>query len=197
MTGGSRQSRFDRLCAPSRQGKACKGRGLRQAVGSLAGSWLVTLAVGVGVLSVPVQGAAAQPAKAVPSGQRNVLGGPLLPCNTRLYAGHSRSGFCTVSAQDAGVHGVCAVMDRRFLDEIRAQGNDLITPNPATGFVGLKPGDRWCVCAGRWQQALDAGVAPRVVLSAMSRAVLDSLFLDDLTRHAVDPPRQSSSSHAP
>lgn len=115
----------------------------------------------------------------------NVLDQPLQPCNTRLRAGYARDGYCTLSAQDEGVHGVCAVMSRRFLDYTRAQGNDLITPDPAKRFPGLKPGDRWCVCAGRWQQALDAGVAPKVVLAATSREVLDTLFLDDLQRHAL------------
>ncbi len=115
----------------------------------------------------------------------SVLDQPLQPCSTRLRAGYARDGYCTLSAQDEGVHGVCAVMSWRFLDYTRAQGNDLITPNPAKRFPGLKPGDRWCVCAGRWQQALDAGVAPKVVLAATSHEVLDSLFLDDLQRHAL------------
>jgi len=118
----------------------------------------------------------------------NVLGTPLKPCSTAPLTGYARDGFCSVFEQDAGVHGVCAVMDERFLQFTRAQGNDLITPRPEWRFPGLKPGDRWCVCAGRWQEALDAGVAPKVVLAATSQKVLDSLFLDDLIKHAVDAP---------
>lgn len=119
----------------------------------------------------------------------NVLDQPLPPCSHAPLTGYLRDGSCTVTANDAGVHGVCAVMTAEFLAYTRAQGNDLSTPNPALRFPGLKPGDRWCVCAGRWQQALDAGVAPKVVLQATSQEVLNSLFLDDLARHAVDPPK--------
>jgi uncharacterized protein (DUF2237 family) len=118
----------------------------------------------------------------------NVLDQPLQACSHAPLTGYLRDGSCSVSAGDAGVHGVCAVMSAEFLAYTKAQGNDLSTPNPALRFPGLKPGDRWCVCAGRWQQAFDAGVAPKVVLQATSKEVLDSLFLDDLARHAVDPP---------
>jgi uncharacterized protein (DUF2237 family) len=118
----------------------------------------------------------------------NVLDQPLQACSHSPLTGYRRDGFCAVTAEDAGVHGVCAVMSAEFLAYTKSQGNDLVTPNPALRFPGLKPGDRWCVCAGRWQQALDAGVAPKVVLSATSKQVLDTLFLDDLVRHAVDPP---------
>ncbi|MGQ9723982.1 MAG: DUF2237 family protein [Tepidimonas sp.] len=119
----------------------------------------------------------------------SVLGTPLKPCSTAPLTGFARDGFCSVTGRDAGVHGVCAVMDERFLQFTLAQGNDLITPRPEWRFPGLKPGDRWCVCAGRWQEAYDAGVAPKVVLAATSAKVLDSLFLDDLLKHAVDAPR--------
>jgi uncharacterized protein (DUF2237 family) len=118
----------------------------------------------------------------------NVLNQPLQSCSQAPQTGYLRNGYCAVTAQDAGVHGVCALMDAQFLAYTKSQGNDLSTPNPKLRFPGLKPGDHWCVCAGRWQQALDAGVAPKVVLAATSKDVLDSLFLDDLAKHAVDPP---------
>ena len=118
----------------------------------------------------------------------NVLDQVLQACSHAPLTGYLRNGSCAVTEQDAGVHGVCAVMTQRFLSYTKSQGNDLETPNPRTRFPGLKPGDHWCVCAGRWQQALDAGVAPKVVLAATSKRVLDSLFLDDLAKHAIDPP---------
>lgn len=118
----------------------------------------------------------------------NVLNQPLLACSHAPLTGYLRNGSCAVSAQDAGVHGVCAVMSAKFLAFTKAQGNDLSTPNPALHFPGLKPGDHWCVCAGRWQQALDGGAAPKVVLAATSKEVLSSLFLDDLAKYAVDAP---------
>ncbi|MEW6559493.1 MAG: DUF2237 domain-containing protein [Pseudomonadota bacterium] len=120
----------------------------------------------------------------------NVLNQPLQSCSKAPLTGYLRNGACEVGDDDAGVHGVCAVMNARFLAFTKSQGNDLTTPNPGTRFPGLKPGEHWCVCAGRWQQALDAGVAPKVVLKATSKQVLNSLFLDDLARHAIDPPKR-------
>ncbi len=120
----------------------------------------------------------------------NVLDQPLQACSHAPRTGYLRNGSCAVTAEDAGMHGVCAVMSADFLAYTKAQGNDLATPDPRLRYPGLKPGDRWCVCAGRWQQALGAGVAPKVVLQATSKKVLDSLFLDDLARHAVDPPKK-------
>ncbi|MCW5574793.1 MAG: DUF2237 domain-containing protein, partial [Burkholderiales bacterium] len=97
---------------------------------------------------------------------RNVLGDKLQPCSERPLTGFFRDGCCNTSPEDAGVHTVCAVMTAEFLEFSKARGNDLSTPVPEFGFPGLKPGDRWCLCAPRWREALDAGRAPRVVLAA-------------------------------
>lgn len=113
----------------------------------------------------------------------NVYGQPLQPCSMALRAGSDRSGYCRVSPQDAGVHGVCARVTAEFLAYTLKQGNDLVTPQPWARFPGLQPGDFWCVCAGRWQQALDAGVAPPINPNATSIGVLSSLFADDLNKH--------------
>ncbi len=151
---------------------------------------MITCAV-LAALSLPVVAQTA-PQTAVPRDATtnfNVLDQPLQACSHAPLTGYLRNGSCAVTAEDAGVHGVCAVMSAEFLAYTKTQGNDLSTPDPRLRFPGVKPGDHWCVCAGRWQQALDAGVAPKVVLRATSKQVLDSLFLDDLARHAIDPPK--------
>ncbi|MCS6910192.1 MAG: DUF2237 domain-containing protein [Anaerolineales bacterium] len=116
---------------------------------------------------------------------RNVLGGPLEECSTAPLTGFYRDGSCNVGPDDFGVHAVCAVMTEDFLKLTLEQGNDLITPIPEYGFPGLRPGDRWCVCAARWQEALEFGVAPPVVLEATHEAALQIVSLEDLRRHAV------------
>lgn len=116
----------------------------------------------------------------------NVLGGPLEPCSTEPRTGWFRDGFCRTDEQDFGRHVVCAVMTEDFLRFSSSHGNDLSTPNPSHGFPGLKPGDRWCLCADRWRQALGAGVAPPVVLAASHHTALEVVSLDDLEAHAVD-----------
>jgi len=116
----------------------------------------------------------------------NVLGGKLENCSIKPMTGFFRNGCCDTSVQDAGSHTVCAVMTAEFLHFSRAAGNDLSTPVPEFGFPGLKPGDRWCLCAPRWQEALDAGQAPRVVLRATQIGALDHCELEDLKRYAVD-----------
>ncbi|MGC8703578.1 MAG: DUF2237 family protein [Thiomonas sp.] len=146
------------------------------------GAWLGALLLASAAQAQTINRSVADPALL------NVLNQPLQACSHAPLTGYLRDGSCAVSAQDAGIHGVCAVMNAKFLAYTKAQGNDLSTPNPATRFPGLKPGDHWCVCAGRWQQALDGGAAPKVVLAATSKTVLNSLFLDDLAKHAVDPP---------
>ncbi len=115
----------------------------------------------------------------------NVLGQALHSCCSDPATGFYRDGFCRTEAADVGQHTVCAVMTQEFLDYSRAQGNDLSTPVPAFGFPGLKPGDRWCVCARRWAQALEASVAPPVVLQATNRQALEVVPFDDLFVHAV------------
>jgi len=117
---------------------------------------------------------------------RNVLGGTLEPCSTRPMTGFFRNGCCDTSREDLGSHTVCAVMTMEFLAYSKASGNDLSTPMPDFGFPGLKPGDRWCLCAPRWQQALAAGQAPHVVLRATEAGALDHCGLADLKRHAID-----------
>jgi uncharacterized protein len=117
---------------------------------------------------------------------RNVLGGPLEPCSLRPLTGFFRDGCCNTGPEDAGSHTVCAVMTAEFLAYSRAAGNDLSTPMPQYGFPGLRPGDRWCLCAPRWQEALAAGCAPQVVLRATELGALAWCGLDDLRAHAVD-----------
>lgn len=124
--------------------------------------------------------------------EQNVYGQPLAACSSALHAGADRSGFCRLSIADLGVHGVCAQMTKEFLNYTLSQGNDLMTPRPEYRFPGLKPGDFWCVCAGRWQQALDAGVAPPVNPNATSYGVLATLFASDLNQHLINPATPAS-----
>jgi uncharacterized protein (DUF2237 family) len=117
---------------------------------------------------------------------RNVLGEALLPCSVSPMTGFFRNGCCDTSPQDVGSHTVCAVLTAEFLAFSRATGNDLSTPRPEFGFAGLKPGDRWCLCAPRWQEALEAGHAPRVALRATHEGALRYCDLADLKRFAAD-----------
>ncbi|HPT49619.1 MAG TPA: DUF2237 domain-containing protein [Accumulibacter sp.] len=119
-------------------------------------------------------------------GQRNVLGGPLGSCSERPVTGFFRDGCCNTGDEDFGSHTVCIILTAEFLDFSKARGNDLSTPHPEYNFPGLKPGDRWCLCAPRWREALLAGKAPRVVLNATNEAALLIVSLDDLKRHAID-----------
>lgn len=116
---------------------------------------------------------------------QNVLGQDLEVCCCAPMTGWYRNGFCQTDAQDRGSHTVCAEMTEEFLRFSRDRGNDLITPRPEFNFPGLKPGDRWCVCAGRWQEALEAGVAPPVVLQSTEKSALRSVSLADLQAHAL------------
>lgn len=115
----------------------------------------------------------------------NVLGGPLESCSRDPMTGFFRSGCCDTGPDDLGSHTVCAVMTAEFLRFSVAQGNDLSTPRPEFGFQGLEPGDRWCVCAGRWRDAYEAGVAPPVVLAATHVNALDIVPLDELRSCAL------------
>jgi uncharacterized protein (DUF2237 family) len=117
---------------------------------------------------------------------RNVLGGTLVLCSTKPMTGFFRDGCCNTGPQDRGSHTVCAVMTAEFLVFSKAAGNDLSTPMPDFGFPGLKPGDRWCLCAPRWQEAFEAGNAPKVVLAASHEGALDYAKLSDLKKYAVD-----------
>ena len=116
---------------------------------------------------------------------RNVRGGALEPCSMEPRTGFFRNGCCDTGPQDRGSHTVCAVVTAKFLAFSRNAGNDLSTPVPEHGFPGLKPGDRWCLCAPRWQEALEAGVAPAVVLEATEQAALQHCRIEDLEAHAT------------
>jgi len=100
--------------------------------------------------------------------------------------GFFRNGCCHTGPEDVGRHVVCARVTHAFLEFSRARGNDLSTPMPNFGFPGLKPGDQWCLCAARWQEALEGGAAPQVVLAATHEAALEIVSLQDLKKHAVD-----------
>jgi uncharacterized protein len=116
---------------------------------------------------------------------RNVLGGELEPCGTDPLTGFYRDGCCETGPDDAGVHVVCAEVTDAFLAFSRSRGNDLVTPQPAFGFAGLRDGDRWCLCASRWAEALEAGVAPPVRLEATHARALEWIDLADLEAHAL------------
>jgi uncharacterized protein (DUF2237 family) len=116
---------------------------------------------------------------------KNVLGSELETCSNNPTTGFYRDGCCNTGAGDFGVHVVCAEMTREFLEFSAIRGNDLLTPNPMHDFPGLKPGDRWCLCAQRWQEAFEAGYAPPVVLEATHISALEFVDLDDLQAHAV------------
>jgi len=117
---------------------------------------------------------------------RNVLGEPLEICSTTPMTGFYRDGCCNTGREDVGSHTVCTVMTSEFLKFSKARGNDLSTPLPDFGFPGLKPGDRWCLCAPRWQEAFEANQAPRVVLRATHEGALTYCSLADLKRFAID-----------
>lgn len=116
----------------------------------------------------------------------NVAGGPLELCSNEPLTGFYRDGCCRTGGEDMGVHVICAVMTEEFLSYSREQGNDLVTPRPEWGFPGLRPGDRWCLCASRWAEALDAGLAPPVVLAATHLSALEFASEADLRAHALD-----------
>jgi uncharacterized protein (DUF2237 family) len=117
---------------------------------------------------------------------KNVLGGTLEVCCTSPMTGYYRDGVCSTGAGDVGIHVVCAQVTQEFLDFSKSRGNDLITPMPMFNFPGLKPGDRWCLCASRWKEAFDAGVAPPVVLASTHAAALEYASLDELKHHALN-----------
>ncbi len=117
---------------------------------------------------------------------KNVLGEPLQSCCLDPVTGFYRSGACETGPEDTGAHVICAQVTQAFLEYSRARGNDLMTPMPAFGFPGLKPGDRWCLCAARWKEALEAGVAPSVILTSTHERALEFVTLEELKRCAID-----------
>jgi len=120
------------------------------------------------------------------SPSRNVLGSKLEPCSLRPLTGFYRNGCCDTGHEDVGSHTVCIVATREFLDYSKSRGNDLSTPMPDYNFPGVQPDDRWCLCAPRWQEAFEAGAAPRVVLRATHEGALLYCSLIDLKRFAID-----------
>lgn len=117
---------------------------------------------------------------------KNVLGRELATCCTSPMTGFYRDGCCNTGPGDVGLHLVCAEMTEEFLEFSASRGNDLSTPMPMYDFPGLKPGDHWCLCALRWKEALEAGMAPRVMLAATHVSAIEFIDLDDLKAHAID-----------
>ena len=132
-------------------------------------------------MSIEPRGLGGRP---VPS--RNVFGGVLENCSIKPMTGFFRTGCCDTSPEDIGSHTVCVVMTDEFLEFSKSRGNDLSTPMPQFGFDGLKVGDRWCLCAPRWQEAFEAGMAPRVVLRATHEGALAYCRLEGLKKYAID-----------
>jgi uncharacterized protein (DUF2237 family) len=116
----------------------------------------------------------------------NILGTELEPCGLDPVTGFYRDGCCNVGAEDVGVHAVCAEMTEPFLAFSIDAGNDLSTPRPEFGFAGLQPGDRWCICASRWQEAFEAGVAPPVHLAATHASAAEWCSIEGLKAHALE-----------
>ena len=118
--------------------------------------------------------------------QKNVFGEPLEVCSLSPRTGVYRTGCCHTGPEDFGIHTVCTEVTAEFLAFSKARGNDLSTPRPEFDFPGLQPGDRWCLCAARWQEALEACAAPKVVLAATHERTLEIVDLADLKKHALD-----------
>jgi uncharacterized protein (DUF2237 family) len=117
---------------------------------------------------------------------KSVLGTPLRDCSRSPSTGFFRDGCCNTDESDTGSHTICAQMTEAFLAFSKARGNDLSTPRPEFGFPGLKPGDRWCLCAARWKEALDAGAAPFVFLGSTHERALETVPYEALKKHALD-----------
>jgi len=115
----------------------------------------------------------------------NVFGNPIVECSLNPLTGYYRNGKCATGADDHGTHTVCSEMTEDFLDFTRSRGNDLSSAKPQWGFPGLKPKDRWCLCAMRWKEALDFGVAPLVVLEATNKKTLDYVSIDQLQGKSI------------
>jgi uncharacterized protein (DUF2237 family) len=122
---------------------------------------------------------------------KNVFGETLITCSDDPLTGFFRTGCCETDEQDRGSHTVCAVMTEEFLSFSQNQGNDLVTPRPEFQFPGLKPGDRWCLCATRWMQAYHAGIAPLLILEATHEKTLEFLPLEDLVKFAYTTPQDN------
>ncbi len=117
----------------------------------------------------------------------NIVGGRLVPCSVEPVTGFFRDGCCATGPADLGSHTVCAILTAEFLEFSRQAGNDLSTPRPEWGFAGLRPGDRWCVCAARWLEAHDAGCAPSIVLGATHALATEIIPVETLIAYAAPP----------
>lgn len=117
---------------------------------------------------------------------KNVFGGDLIVCSADPVTGFFRNGKCDTCGDDLGMHTVCAEMTSEFLEFSRSAGNDLSTPRPEFGFTGLKPGDRWCICLPRWVEALEAGVAPKLMLRATHMSAIEHISMETLLKYALD-----------
>ena len=118
--------------------------------------------------------------------QKNVLGGDLQSCCDELSCGFYRNGRCEADDQDIGMHTVCALLSKEFLEHSKIKGNDLMTPFLEADFPGLKPGDRWCLCVSRWVEALEANKAPKIYLQSTHSSVLEYIELEVLAKYALD-----------
>jgi len=118
--------------------------------------------------------------------EENIFGETLDSCSVSPMTGFYRDGSCNTCSQDVGSHTVCVEVTKEFLEFSRFSGNDLSTPVPELGFPGLKPGDRWCLCAARWLEAFENGMAPRVVLRSTHKRALEVASLDILRQYAID-----------
>jgi uncharacterized protein len=125
---------------------------------------------------------------------RNVVGGALLECSAEPLTGFFRDGCCATGPEDVGSHTVCAIVTEEFLSFSRRVGNDLSTPHPQLGFPGLRPGDRWCLCAARWLEAHESGCPPPVVLAATHERALELIEIDTLLAYAIEPEGLESAS---
>jgi uncharacterized protein (DUF2237 family) len=132
-----------------------------------------------------------QPAAREPD--RNVIGGALLRCSAEPLTGFFRDGCCATGPEDVGSHTVCTIVTEQFLSFSRRVGNDLSTPQSQFGFPGLRPGDRWCVCAARWLEAHDSGCAPPVLLAATHERALELIEIDTLLAYAIEPESDAES----
>ena len=124
---------------------------------------------------------------------KNVFGGDLVACSTDPMTGFFRTGTCDTCGDDLGMHTVCAAVDEDFLQFSKQAGNDLSTPRPEYQFPGLKAGDRWCICLGRWIEALEAGVAPKLVLRATHMSAIEHISMETLLEYGVDADEAPSS----
>ncbi|MFZ4543283.1 MAG: DUF2237 family protein [Saprospiraceae bacterium] len=115
---------------------------------------------------------------------KNIFGEPLKSCCANPLTGYYRDGYCRTDKSDSGSHTVCAIVTEEFLNYSKNKGNDLITPRPEYQFPGLKPGDKWCLCALRWHEAFEAGCAPKVDLEATDEKALEYININDLIAHA-------------